>query len=123
MCYNAHIMANIITRVVKGIWRRVDPSDRGKVFRMMKHPPAIRPDHIVFNSSEDYTGNPKALFLYMIEHGYNERYHITWLFEKPENYFEFDIVEQFVKALDFMGVPKAIEVIQHHAQLIVTKFC
>lgn len=91
MCYNAHIMANIITRVAKGIWRRIDPSDRGKVFRMMKHPPAIRPDHIVFNSSEDYTGNPKALFLYMIEHGYNERYHITWLFEKPENFFEFDI--------------------------------
>ena len=27
----------------------------------------------------------------MIEHGYNERYKITWLFERAENYFEFDI--------------------------------
>jgi CDP-glycerol glycerophosphotransferase (TagB/SpsB family) len=82
---------NIVKRAASAIWRRIDPSDKGRVWRIMKHPPAVKEDHIVFASSSDYSGNPKALFLYMIENGYNERYHITWMFEKPENYFEFDI--------------------------------
>ena len=57
----------------------------------MRYPPAVRKNNIVFASSSDYTGNPKALFLYMIEHGYNKKYKITWLFEKKEDFFEFDI--------------------------------
>ena len=81
----------MIKKVAKKIFRKIDPSDKGRIRRLMKSPPDIRPDEIVFVSSDDYTGNPKALFLYMIEHGYNERYKITWLFEKQKNLFEFDI--------------------------------
>ncbi|MBQ6150490.1 MAG: CDP-glycerol glycerophosphotransferase family protein [Mogibacterium sp.] len=84
-------MTGLIKRVKNGIWRRIDPSDKARIKRLMKKPPKIDPHSIVFNSSDDYTGNPKALFLYMIEHGYNKRYHITWLFEKEENYFKFKI--------------------------------
>lgn len=57
----------------------------------MRHPPEVRSDEIVFTSSDDFTGNPKALFLYMIDHGYNERYKITWLFERKENCFDFGL--------------------------------
>lgn len=84
-------MAGYIKRIRKAIWHRVDPSDKGKVWRIMRHPPEVRDDEIVFTSSDDFTGNPKALFLYMIDHGYNERYKITWLFERKENCFDFGI--------------------------------
>lgn len=84
-------MIKLIKRVKNKIWRKIDPSDKARIRRLAKNPPKIDSRSIVFNSSDDYTGNPKALFLYMIEHGYNKRYHITWLFEKEENYFKFDI--------------------------------
>ena len=78
-------------RVVKKIWRSIDPRDKGKVRRLMDCPPEVEDNHIVFVSCPDYAGNPKALFLYMIDHGYNERYKITWLFEYEENMFDFGI--------------------------------
>lgn len=84
-------MGSFTERVTKGIRRRLDFSDKARIKRILKDPPAVRKDSIVFVSSDDYTGNPKALFLYMIEHGYNRKYKITWLFEKRENYFEFNI--------------------------------
>ena len=82
---------NIFTRVYKGIKRRLDFSDAARIRRIVKDPPPVQQDLILFTSSEDYSGNPKALFLYMIEHGYNERYRFVWLFERRENFFEFDI--------------------------------
>ncbi|MBQ6623118.1 MAG: CDP-glycerol glycerophosphotransferase family protein [Mogibacterium sp.] len=81
----------MLKRIASGIKRRIDPTDKGRVKRLMNHPPAVKPDSIVFVSSADYTGNPKALFLYMIEHGYNEKYKITWLFEHKENMFDFGL--------------------------------
>lgn len=84
-------MNNIIRRVYNGIKRRLDFSDAARIKRIVKNPPPVQQDLILFTSSEDYSGNPKALFLYMIEHGYNERYRFVWLFERRENYFEFDI--------------------------------
>ena len=82
---------NIFRRVYNGIKRRLDFSDAARIKRIVKNPPRVQQDLILFTSSEDYSGNPKALFLYMIEHGYNERYRFVWLFERRENYFEFDI--------------------------------
>ena len=82
---------NIFTRIYKGTKRRLDFSDAARIKRIVKNPPPVQQDLILFTSSEDYSGNPKALFLYMIEHGYNERYRFVWLFERRENYFEFDI--------------------------------
>ncbi len=84
-------MPSIVRRIASGIRRRLDYSNHGKVMRIMKNPPQVRPDSIVFVSSDDYTGNPKALFLYMIEHGYNEKYKIIWLFEHRENMIDFNI--------------------------------
>lgn len=84
-------MTELIRRVASGIKRRIDPSDNGRVKRITNNPPPVSDNEIVFASSSDFSGNPKALFLYMIKHGYNEKYHITWMFEKAENYFEFDI--------------------------------
>lgn len=84
-------MKDLVRRIISGIKRRIDPTDNGRVKRIMNNPPPVRDDEIVFASSSDFSGNPKALFLYMINNGYNEKYHITWMFEKEENYFEFDI--------------------------------
>ena len=78
-------------RIAAGVRRRLDFSDAARIKRIMKDPPRVKDNNIVFVSSDDYSGNPKALFLYMIEHGYNKKYRMTWLFEKRENFFEFNI--------------------------------
>ena len=57
----------------------------------MKNPPAIDDDLIVFTSSPAFSGNPKALFQYMIDNGYNQKYKMVWLFERPEDIKRFDI--------------------------------
>lgn len=84
-------MSRSIKNVLRAVKRRIDPSEKGRVRRLIDDPPAIQEDLIVFTSSEDYTGNPKALFLYMVENGYNNRYKMIWLFEKRENYRTFDM--------------------------------
>lgn len=97
MCYNSHVqgedlsMIRIIKRKIKSIWRHIDPSEEGKIRRIVKEPPPVKEDLILFTSSEDYSGNPKALFEYMIEHGYNKRYEFVWLFENRDNLIHFDI--------------------------------
>ena len=58
---------------------------------MVKNPPKVKQDLILFTSSEDYSGNPRALFQYMIEHGYNKRYKMVWLFEDVNNKKDFNI--------------------------------
>lgn len=80
-----------IKKIKNEIKRRIDYSAEGRRQRIIKNPPAVQADSIVLVSFPDYTGNPKALFQYMIDHGYNERYTITWLFNKRDSYFEFDI--------------------------------
>ena len=67
---------SFLKRQKKKLKKRFDFSEKGKVNRMIDNPPAIDRESIVFTSSVDYSGNPKALFLYMIDHGYNERYKI-----------------------------------------------
>lgn len=76
---------SFVKRVKNAVWRRIDPGNQARVNRIMKNPPAIRENHIVFSSSPDFSGNPKALFLYMTEHGYGEKYKFTWLFENKES--------------------------------------
>lgn len=78
-------------RIISGIRRRLDFSDKARVKRIIKNPPAVRPDTIVFASSPDYSGNPKALFQYMMENGYGEKYKFIWLFERKENMFDFGL--------------------------------
>ena len=82
---------SFLKRQKKKLKKRFDYSAKGRVNRVIDNPPPIEQDSIVFTSSVDYSGNPKALFLYMIDHGYNEKYRMTWIFEHPENLFEFDI--------------------------------
>lgn len=84
-------MIRKIKRKIKSIWRHIDPSEEGKIRRIVKDPPPVKEDLILFTSSEDYSGNPKALFEYMIEHGYNKRYEFVWLFENRDNLIHFDI--------------------------------
>lgn len=59
---------------------------RRQVRRLIADPPPVRKNSIVFTSTEDFSDNPRALYEYMIERGYNEKYEITWLFEFDENY-------------------------------------
>ena len=84
-------MIALAKRVYRRIRKRLDFSDKTRIQQLMKEPPKVRSKSIVFVSSDDYSGNPKALFQYMIDHGYNKRYRMTWIFEKRENYFKFRI--------------------------------
>lgn len=84
-------MKKFLKRVKRGLKRRLDFSTEGRRQRVIKDPPAIKEDSIVLVSNPDYTGNPKALFRYMIDQGYNERYKITWLFNKREDLIDFDL--------------------------------
>lgn len=79
-------------RMIKhGLKRRLDFSIEGRRQRIIQTPPAIEENFIVLVSNPDYTGNPKALFQYMIDNGYNRKYKITWLFNQRENLIEFGI--------------------------------
>ena len=84
-------MSNSVADRLRRIKHRIDPSNKGRRACLIDNPPVVDEHSIVFTSTDDYSGNPKALFLYMIENGYNEKYHITWLFEKRHNYRELNI--------------------------------
>ena len=84
-------MKKFLKRVKRGLKRRLDFSVEGRRQRVIQNPPAIKEDSIVLVSNPDYTGNPKALFQYMTDNGYNEKYHITWLFNKREDFIDFGI--------------------------------
>lgn len=76
-------------RAVRSLKRRLGLTDRERIKKLLADPPAVEVDRIVFTSSEDYSGNPKALYLYMKEEGLLEKYRVTWLFERRENCFDF----------------------------------
>ena len=84
-------MKKVLRRLKRAVKRRLDYSTEGRRLRVIANPPVVQADSIAIVSSPDYTGNPKALFLYMIDHGYNEKYKITWLFNKRDDFFEFGI--------------------------------
>ena len=84
-------MKKSLKKLKRSIKRRLDFSNEGRRQRVIADPPAVRDDSIVFVSNPDYTGNPKALFQYMIDHGYNKKYKITWLFNSRDDYFEFNL--------------------------------
>ena len=67
-------MPDTLINILRAVKRRLDYTEKGRVRRLIEDPPAIQEDLIVFTSSDDYTGNPKALFLYLIDNGYNEKY-------------------------------------------------
>ena len=80
-----------LRRLAGMVRNRLDFSDGARIKRIRKNPPPVERDWILFVSSEDYSGNPKALFRYMIDQGLNKKYRITWLFEKRENMIDFNL--------------------------------
>lgn len=76
-------MAGKLTKIANRI---VNYPERRRIRKLLAHPPEVRKNSIVFTSTEDFSDNPRALYEYMTENGYNEKYEITWLFEFEENY-------------------------------------
>ena len=72
--------------IEKKINRILNYPERQKVKKIIADPPPVKKNSIVFTSTEDFSDNPRALYEYMIDHGYNSKYEITWLFEFEENY-------------------------------------
>ncbi|MDE6025511.1 MAG: CDP-glycerol glycerophosphotransferase family protein [Lachnospiraceae bacterium] len=60
--------------------------DNGKIDRLKKNPPKLVMDRIVFETGNDFTDNGRALFDYMVEKGYNEKYELVWLVHEPKKY-------------------------------------
>lgn len=46
---------------------------------------------IVFESFSDFSDNTRTLFDYLIEKGFNKKYEMIWLVEKPENFEHINI--------------------------------
>lgn len=74
----------------KKINRIMTYGERKKVRKIIANPPDMKKNSIVFTSTEDFSDNPRALYEYMIDNGYNDKYEITWLFEFDKNYREFN---------------------------------
>lgn len=60
--------------------------DGRTIKRLKKFPPALVENRILFETNDDFTDNCRALFDYMIENGYNEKYELVWLVHEPEKY-------------------------------------
>lgn len=60
--------------------------DGRTIKRLKKFPPKLIENRILFETNDDFTDNSRALFDYMIENGYNEKYELVWLVHEPEKY-------------------------------------
>ena len=63
--------------------------DRWKIRRLRKFPPRLVKNRILFETNDDFTDNSRALFDYMVENGYNEKYELVWLVHEPEKYTKY----------------------------------
>lgn len=60
--------------------------DRWKIRRLKKFPPALHPNRMLFETNDDFTDNGRALFDYLVENGYNQKYELVWLVHDPKKY-------------------------------------
>lgn len=60
--------------------------DGRKIKRLKTFPPKLVENRILFETNDDFTDNSRALFDYMVENGYNEKYELVWLVHEPEKY-------------------------------------
>jgi CDP-glycerol glycerophosphotransferase (TagB/SpsB family) len=60
--------------------------DGWKIKRLKKFPPKLVENRILFETNDDFTDNSRALFDYMMEKGYNEKYELVWLVHEPQKY-------------------------------------
>ena len=58
----------------------------GKIHRLKKFPPALHPNRMLFETNDDFTDNGRALFDYLVENGYNQKYELVWLVHDPKKY-------------------------------------
>ncbi len=68
---------------------RYELFDKSAIDRLKRIPPALVPNRIVFETNDDFTDNGRALFDYMIEHHYQDKYEIIWLVNNPELYMDY----------------------------------
>lgn len=60
--------------------------DSWKIARLKKFPPKMVMNRMLFETNDDFTDNGRALFEYLIENGYNDKYEMIWLVDEPEKY-------------------------------------
>lgn len=64
--------------------------EREEIARLKKKPPRVIPNRILFETNDDFSDNGRALFDYMVEHHYQDRYEIIWLVNEPERYKQYE---------------------------------
>lgn len=57
-----------------------------KTERLKKFPPKVVENRILFETENDFDGNARLLYDYMIKNGYNRKYELIWLVNHPEKY-------------------------------------
>lgn len=64
--------------------------DKAAIKALKQNPPKIVPNRIVFETNDDFTDNGRALFDYMIENHYQDKYEIIWLVNDPAKYKKYN---------------------------------
>lgn len=64
--------------------------DYHKVSKLKLCPPDVIENRITFESGNDFSDNARALFEYMCEHGYNDKYEMIWLVREPEKFKKYE---------------------------------
>ena len=69
------------------IWYKIYIQQKIKV--MFKLHKKSKANHILFEAETDFSGNPRALYDYMIAEGYNHKYKITWIVNDPNEFRQY----------------------------------
>ena len=82
--YGSEMVSKIILgRVFYKVFTQTSIKVLTKIYKKSKS------NRILFDAEPDFSGNAKALYDYMIEHGYNKKYKITWLVDNPKIYKDY----------------------------------
>lgn len=65
--------------------------DKKKIARLRKFPPKLVENRLLFETNDDFTDNGRALFDYLVENGYNEKYELVWLVHDPKKYKAYEV--------------------------------
>lgn len=62
-----------------------------KIEKLKKFPPKVVENRILFETKNDFDGEGRFFYEYLIEHGYNKKYEIIWLVKHPEEFCSYKV--------------------------------
>lgn len=69
---------------IKGLGSRDYQKTLKKIEKLKKFPPKVVENRILFETKDDFSGNGRIFYEYLINNGYDKKYEIIWLVKEPE---------------------------------------